>query len=115
MLEALTASMGIVSTACKAVGIGRTTHYRWIKEDEEYSSAVESINEATVDFAESALYKLIQKGDTAATIFYLKTKGKNRGYLQTAHLHTTADPPIFDLNPLDAADDSDTKDSGGGE
>ena len=28
MLEALERSLGIVTTACNAVGIGRTTHYQ---------------------------------------------------------------------------------------
>ena len=36
MLEALGKSLGIVSTACIKVGIARQTHYRWLKEDEEY-------------------------------------------------------------------------------
>ena len=29
MLEALEKSLGVVTSACKNVGIGRTTHYLW--------------------------------------------------------------------------------------
>ena len=57
MLEALEKSLGIVSTACKMVDVGRTTHYQWLKEDPEYKKAVDSIQDGVLDFAESHLYK----------------------------------------------------------
>ncbi len=81
MLEALEKSLGIVSTACKMVDISRQTHYAWLKADEEYKSAVNSIQDSVLDFAESHLYKLVKEGNPAATIFFLKTKGKKRGYI----------------------------------
>ena len=79
MLEALERSLGIVTTACNAVGIGRTTHYQWMKDDPEYRQAVKDIDNRTLDFAESHLHKLIKEGNPAATIFFLKTKGKATG------------------------------------
>ena len=33
IIEALIKSLGVVSTACKIVGIGRTTFYDWLKDD----------------------------------------------------------------------------------
>jgi hypothetical protein len=80
MIEALSKSLGIVTTACKAIDINRSTHYEWLKEDADYAAAVQEIENLALDFAESRLHKLIEKGDTSATIFYLKTKGKMRGY-----------------------------------
>ena len=41
MIEALTQSLGIVTSACKAVGISRTLHYNWYNEDAEYKKAVD--------------------------------------------------------------------------
>ena len=82
MIEALTKSLGIVTIACKEVDIARQTHYRWMQEDEEYKNNVESISDIALDFAESKLHGLIDKGDTSANIFYLKTKGKRRGYIE---------------------------------
>lgn len=82
MIDALKSSLGIVSTACEKCGISRTTHYRWTKSDPEYKTAVDDCTERAIDFAESQLYKLISEGNPAATIFYLKTKGKNRGYVE---------------------------------
>jgi hypothetical protein len=82
MLDALEKSLGVVTTACKSVGIGRTTHYGWLEQDEQYRKAVDELQNMTLDFAESQLHKQIKEGNTTATIFYLKTKGKKRGYIE---------------------------------
>jgi len=82
MLLALEQSLGIVTAAAKSVGIDRTTHYLWLKDDEEYKAAVDSIQDITLDFAESQLHKQIKDGEITSTIFYLKTKGKKRGYVE---------------------------------
>ena len=82
MLEALEKSLGIVTSACKSVDISRETHYRWLREDAEYKAAVESLSDVALDFAESQLHKQIKDGNSTATIFFLKTKGKKRGYVE---------------------------------
>ncbi len=94
MLEALERSLGIVTTACNAVGIGRTTHYRWLKDDAEYKQAVKDIDNRTLDFAESHLHKLIKEGNPAATIFFLKTKGKGRGYVERQEIEVAEKKPL---------------------
>ena len=82
MLEALEKSLGVVTTAAKIVGIDRSTHYKWLASDKKYKKAVESIGDIAIDFVESKLFKSIEKGRDAPIIFYLKTKGKNRGYIE---------------------------------
>ena len=82
MLEALEKSLGVVTSACKQVGIGRTTFYEWLKSDEQFARDVKDIENIALDFAESQLHHQIKDGNTTATIFYLKTKGKNRGYVE---------------------------------
>ena len=94
MLEALEKSLGIVSTACKMVDISRQTHYAWLKADEEYKSAVNSIQDGVLDFAESHLYKLVKEGNPAATIFFLRTKGKKRGYIERQEIEVTEKKPL---------------------
>ena len=94
MIEALEKSLGIVTTACKAVGISRETHYRWTREDEAYKEAVQSIADIALDFAESQLHKRIKDGSDAAVIFYLKTKGKKRGYIERQEITGADDGPI---------------------
>ena len=89
MIEALEKALGIVTTACKSVGIERTTHYRYMQDDPEYAQAVKDIENVALDFVESQLHKQIQKGEVSSTIFYLKTKGKSRGYIERQQTELT--------------------------
>ena len=87
MVSALKQTLGVIAVACERVGISRQTHYRWLEEDEHYKQEVQDLNEMAVDFVETALFKKIQgDGDnkpcTSSIIFYLKTKGKKRGYIE---------------------------------
>lgn len=88
MLEALRKTLGIVTQAAEIVGIDRRTHYRWLKEDAEYEEQVEDLSGVAIDFVESKLHKLISDGSAVATIFYLKTKGKDRGYTERQEVVT---------------------------
>ena len=91
LLEALEKSLGVVTTACKLVGVTRTTFYQYVKDDPEFAEAVKDIDEVTIDFAESQLHKQIKDGNTTATIFYLKTKGKKRGYVEKTEIDFSTD------------------------
>jgi len=86
MIKALEKSLGVVTIACKEVDIARKTHYEWYNEDAEYRKAVDDLSDVALDFAESMLHKQIQEKDTTATIFYLKTKGKKRGYIERSEM-----------------------------
>lgn len=88
MLQALERSMGIVTQACRKVGIARSTHYDWIEKDEQYRKNVESLADVALDFAETKLMASIKRGSDTATIFYLKTKGKKRGYIEKMETET---------------------------
>lgn len=104
MVEALEKSLGVVTTACKSVGIARATHYLWMENDPEYRKAVDSLQDVALDFAESKLFKSIENGSDTATIFYLKTKGKKRGYIERKEYDHTTDgeriiPPIEWISP----------------
>ena len=90
VIEALEKSLGVVSIACKAAGVSRTQFYEWMKVA-EFKRRVDDIKEITLDFAESKLHKLIDGGNVGATIFYLKTRGKKRGYVEIQEV-TVLDP-----------------------
>jgi predicted DNA-binding transcriptional regulator AlpA len=90
LLSSLTKSLGIVSRACEMLGISRTTYYKYYNEDAEFKKQVDDIGEATIDFAESKLFELIKSGNITATIFFLKTKGRRRGYTERQEIeHST--------------------------
>lgn len=89
MIQALQANLGIVSKACRAAGVCRASHYKWLKENEEYRQQVEECKNIALDFAESALFKLIAEGNPTATIFALKCLGKARGYSEKTQVDTT--------------------------
>lgn len=82
MIEALQKSLGVVTTACKIVGINRSSHYEWLESDPSYAKQVADIKDIALDFAESQLHKRMQSGSDTAIIFYLKTQGKKRGYIE---------------------------------
>lgn len=106
MLIALKKNLGVVSSAARAANINRDTHYNWMKSDEAYARAVVDLQEAALDFAESKLFELMNgvtvqqpprpgqaqpivytiPPNVAACIFYLKTKGKKRGYVERIQL-----------------------------
>jgi hypothetical protein len=99
MLEALEKSLGVVTSACKTVDISRETHYRWLREDADYKAAVEALSDVALDFAESQLHKQIKEGNSTATIFFLKTKGKKRGYIERQEVEV-ASGKMFQIEVL---------------
>ena len=82
LLEALEKSLGIVSQACKNVGIDRSTFYNYMKADKEFRDSVNELENYALDFAEGKLMQEISKNNTTAIIFYLKCKAKSRGYVE---------------------------------
>ena len=82
LLKSLEQSLGVVTVACKKADIPRSTYYKWLKEDEVFAAEVRDIENIAIDFVESQLHKQILDNSTAATIFFLKTKGKKRGYVE---------------------------------
>lgn len=82
LLEALEKSLGVVTTACKTVGLDRSTFYEYYNKDDDFKIKVDDVENIALDFAESQLHKQIQNGEVSSTIFYLKTKGKKRGYIE---------------------------------
>jgi hypothetical protein len=81
MLEALEKSMGIVTQAAELSGLDRGAHYKWMDNDPDYAKAVKDLENVSLDFAESKLFKEIEARNITAIIFYLKCKGKKRGYI----------------------------------
>lgn len=94
MIQAMEKTLCNISRSCRRVGISRTTHMRWIKSDSEYKRVIYELSERALDFVEAALMKRIGEGDTKSIIFYLKAKGRKRGYIEHRYV------PIYtELSP----------------
>jgi transposase-like protein len=81
-LAALENNAGNISEACVKAGIGRTTYYLWLEQSEQFKQAADEVKESLIDLAENKLIEKIKEGDVKSIIFFLKTKGKSRGYIE---------------------------------
>lgn len=98
-LKNLETAGGIVYVALKSTGVSRSVYDRWRKSDPDFAESVQNVQEDQVDFVESALMKKVREGDTSSIIFYLKTKGKKRGWTEKA-LPNVANVPQGNLPAL---------------
>ena len=71
--------------ACKMVDVSRDTYYTYYREDPDFKKQCDDCSEIALDFAESKLHKQIEDGVPVSTTFFLKTKGKNRGYIEIGY------------------------------
>jgi len=104
LVAALHKANGIVTDACKKARVDRTLFYQWMKDDPDFATAVSDTSEVAIDFAEHSLFDQIRRKEAAATIFYLKTKGKKRGYVERQEI-TGADGAPVTPNPFSTLDD----------
>lgn len=79
-LKAYVAAGYNISEACKKSGINRHTVLTWKKEDQEFASNMWEIEESISDFVETQMLKQIRNNNPAMIMWFLETKGKNRGY-----------------------------------
>lgn len=80
--EAITQARGFVTYAAKILGCDRTTVHNYIKAYDVCKQALKDARAGTLDNAELQLLNQINDGNTTAIIFYLKTIGKARGYVE---------------------------------
>ena len=82
LIETLYKNGGLYAHAAKQLGISKQAIHKRIKNDPQIAEAYEDACEETLDLAEHELIKLIKAGNIRAIIFYLKMKGKKRGYTE---------------------------------
>jgi len=81
-INAIHKSRGLLTAAADALGCTRGAIYEAAKKHPEIQQAIEEARERTTDVAEGKLFQKISEGDNTAIIFYLKTQGKRRGYVE---------------------------------
>jgi hypothetical protein len=82
ILQALEKNLGVITPALKMAGVGRSTYYKMLETDPEFKAKINELKEIALDYAETSLFKQIKNGTPSSTMFYLKTKGKHRGYIE---------------------------------
>ena len=84
--NALNQSKGMVTIAARILGCVPNTVQAYIDRYPDVREARQQEREAMTDVAELALYKAIQSGEAWAVCFYLKTQGKQRGYVERSEV-----------------------------
>jgi len=82
IIKALKETNGLLTMAAAKSGIGYRTVCRYVAEYPSVKEAAQDAKESMLDFAEGKLYQKIRDGDNTCIIFYLKTQGKARGYIE---------------------------------
>jgi hypothetical protein len=77
---------GNVSSVARFFKLSRQTMHKYINDKPSVKAALEESREKMIDNVESALYSQALAGNTTAMIFFLKTQGKSRGYVERNEL-----------------------------
>ena len=100
--NAIADSGGIIATIAERLGCEWHTAKSYIEKYEETKAAYETESESVIDLAESKLIENIQANDNTAILFYLKTKGKKRGYIERNEIEHSGDitvkPPQINVD-----------------
>ena len=93
---------GIIDSLKKDYGIEVTRNciYKRKSTSKEIADCFTEAEEQVIDIAENRLVTAINEGDLKAIIFYLKTKGKKRGYSERQELTGAEGAPIQMESPV---------------
>ena len=86
LIDALIQSDGNMAAVARSFNCSRTLVWKYVDEDPEMRELTDELSESFVDEAESQLFKQIREGNTAAVIFFLKTRARHRGYSERLEL-----------------------------
>ena len=70
--------------------MSRQAFYERANKDEDLLAALQDSREEIIDFAETKLIELIRDGNASAIFFYLRTVGKDRGYIEKQEIEQTS-------------------------
>jgi len=82
IIQALEANNGMIVAAARSIHCSRKTIYNKIAKHPEIKDALAGMREFQLDRTEIALFRAIERGEAWAICFYLKTQGKQRGYIE---------------------------------
>ena len=86
VIAAIKETKGLISQAAIRLNCDRGTIYGYMERHPEIKEALKDERETMTDIAELALYNKLIQGEGWAVCFYLKTQGRNRGYIERYEL-----------------------------
>jgi len=78
-INTLKKTLGVVTVALQQEGVSRETYNDWL-DNPFFTNEVNKVSESSLDYVENQLMSLIKEGNLSSIQYYLKTKGKDRGY-----------------------------------
>lgn len=96
--QALEKAGGFFSIAAESLGCTRKTIYNYCDRYPELKEVCDDIRERYLDLGETELIKKIKKGSTPELIFFLKTRGKSRGYVEKQELDISSGNEPIKIN-----------------
>lgn len=100
MLEAIEGSNGLISKIQRNLKLALGEHICWetveryVHKWESCEQAVKAEKEEMLDLAENNVFKELAKGDIHTSKWYLRMKGKERGYIETQEIHNVNEDPL---------------------
>jgi hypothetical protein len=91
---------GTLTSAADKFGLHKSIVYNWMNADpkfkEDLRNARVQAKDTGLDLAETKLMQAINEGNTAELLFFLKTQGKQRGYIERSEIdYKELKPPVI--------------------
>ena len=86
LIEALREADGNMASVARKFDCHRSLIWQYVDRDEELRALTDELAESFIDEVENKLYEAIRAGNIVATIFFLKTKARHRGYSERLEL-----------------------------
>ena len=100
VLKAIKNSQGLVTRIQKKLETATGEHWNWetvknyIEKWDSCKEAVKAEKESMLDLAENNVFKDLARGDIHTSKWYLKMKGKERGYVETQEIQMSNQDPL---------------------
>ncbi len=95
LIKLIDDTSGNLSVVARALNVNRSTVYRFMEKHPTVKQALDEAREKMIDNVESKLYSKALDGDTTAMIFFLKTQGKSRGYVERQEVTGADGKPVI--------------------
>lgn len=89
--SALEKARGNISLAAEVLGVTRQTVYSYMERYPDLVAVRENAENYILDIAEAHIEKAVLGGDMDAIKFYLRTKGRVRGYMTSGNITVSGD------------------------